>query len=95
MVKIGKDQFEFVPESQNEYRRFSVREIARIQTFPDDFVFKYSRIADAYKMIGNAVPVALAEAFARRIFDDLSGIKIEEPQELAPGKLFTFDELVQ
>lgn len=94
MIKIDTDRFEFAPESQDDYRRFSVREIARIQTFPDDFVFKYSRISDGYKMIGNAVPVALAEAFARRIFDDLSSLKIQDAQELTPGKLFTFNELV-
>lgn len=93
MVKVDTDRFEFDPEHEDEYRRFSVREIARIQTFPDDFIFKYSRISDAYKMIGNAVPVALAEAFARRIFDDLSGMSIKEPQDLLPGKLFTFKEL--
>ena len=40
-------------------RRFSVREIARIQTFPDDFTFDFSRIDSAYKMIGNAIPPVL------------------------------------
>jgi DNA (cytosine-5)-methyltransferase 1 len=39
-----------------ENRRYTIREIARIQSFPDDFVFPYKRIADAYKVIGNAVP---------------------------------------
>jgi len=39
-----------------ENRRMTLREIARIQTFPDDFVFPYTSIAGAYKVIGNAVP---------------------------------------
>jgi DNA (cytosine-5)-methyltransferase 1 len=39
-----------------ENRRFTIREIARIQSFPDNFVFPYKTIADAYKVIGNAVP---------------------------------------
>jgi DNA (cytosine-5)-methyltransferase 1 len=42
----------------------SVRECARIQTFPDDFVFYYNHIAAGYKMIGNAVPVNLAKHVA-------------------------------
>jgi DNA (cytosine-5)-methyltransferase 1 len=41
-------------------RRFTVREIARIQTFPDSFNFDFSRIDSAYKMVGNAIPPALA-----------------------------------
>jgi DNA (cytosine-5)-methyltransferase 1 len=45
----------------------SIRECARIQTFPDDFIFIYKRIADGYKMIGNAVPVKLSEAIAKKI----------------------------
>lgn len=71
MKKIGPDKWEF--ESKNQkYRRLSVRECARIQTFPDDFIFYYNNIADGYKMIGNAVPVELAEVIARRIIKYLS-----------------------
>lgn len=67
MIKIGKDEMIFDPNSPKPYRRLSVRECARIQTFPDKFVFKYSKINDGYKMIGNAVPVKLAEAIALKI----------------------------
>ncbi len=42
----------------------TVREIARIQGFPDDFKFIYQNTNDAYKMIGNAVPVNLAYEIA-------------------------------
>ncbi|MCB0466017.1 MAG: DNA cytosine methyltransferase, partial [Aequorivita sp.] len=45
----------------------SVRECARIQTFPDSFIFHYTHIAAGYKMIGNAVPVNLAKHMALSI----------------------------
>jgi DNA (cytosine-5)-methyltransferase 1 len=57
----------FVPGYENLYRRLSVRECARIQTFPDNFKFYYNNISDGYKMIGNAVPVKLAEVIATEI----------------------------
>ena len=93
MEKVESDKFIFDPANDSLYRRLSVREIARIQTFPDNFVFKYDRIVDAYKMIGNAVPVKLAEAFGRKIYQDLAGLQIGEPSSLRKGKLFTFREL--
>jgi DNA (cytosine-5)-methyltransferase 1 len=64
----------FVPEKENLYRRLSVRECARIQTFPDDFIFKYQNIANGYKMIGNAVPVNFAYHLAQKISKDLKHI---------------------
>jgi DNA (cytosine-5)-methyltransferase 1 len=62
----------FVPGKEKKYRRLSVRECARIQTFPDDFIFKYANIADGYKMIGNAVPVNFANHIARKIYIDIN-----------------------
>lgn len=59
-----------------EDRRFTVREIARIQSFPDDFVFVANSIAGKYKIIGNAVPPKLAYIIANQILDILNG-KIE------------------
>ena len=67
MIKVDKDKRIFDPESLKPYRRLSVRECARIQTFPDDFIFYYNNINDGYKMIGNAVPVKLAENIAKQI----------------------------
>lgn len=49
------------------YRRLSVRECARIQTFPDSFRFVYSDVKDGYKMVGNAVPPRLAYFLALSI----------------------------
>jgi DNA (cytosine-5)-methyltransferase 1 len=76
MVKIGEDKWAF--KSANPiYRRLSVRECARIQTFPDDFVFYYQNVAYGYKMVGNAVPVRLAEAIAGKIKSDLESLQKE------------------
>ena len=71
MVKIGTDKFDFVRDSQ--HRRLTVREIARIQGFPDSFIFKYQNVNDGYKMIGNAVNVDFAEILAKSIQKSLSG----------------------
>jgi DNA (cytosine-5)-methyltransferase 1 len=44
----------------HEPRRYSVREVARFQTFPDTFIFQGNGISEKYKQIGNAVPPELA-----------------------------------
>ncbi|WP_462426394.1 DNA cytosine methyltransferase [Anaerotignum lactatifermentans] len=67
MQKFGKDDCRFVEGSEHLYRRMTIREIARIQGFPDDFQFLYKEINNAYKMIGNAVPVNLAYEIATAI----------------------------
>lgn len=60
MVKVDKNDCRFVEGKEHLYRRMTIREIARIQGFPDSFRFIYQNTNDAYKMIGNAVPVNLA-----------------------------------
>ncbi|MCI7814219.1 MAG: DNA cytosine methyltransferase [Lachnospiraceae bacterium] len=67
MVKVGKDECRFVQGQEHLYRRMTIREVARIQGFPDDFQFIYENTNDAYKMIGNAVPVNLAYEIACEI----------------------------
>jgi DNA (cytosine-5)-methyltransferase 1 len=71
MEFIEKNKKRFVPGKEYLYRRLSVRECARIQTFPDDFIFKYNSVADGYKMVGNAVPVEMAKVLAERIHKDI------------------------
>lgn len=71
MINIGKDKFQFKQGEETLYRRLSVRECARIQTFPDNYIFLYSKIEDGYKMVGNAVPVKLANQIALTIKKDL------------------------
>jgi DNA (cytosine-5)-methyltransferase 1 len=68
MIDTGiKDKKMFVPGSEHLYRRLSVRECARIQTFPDDYSFIYKHPRIGYKMIGNAVPVRLAFHLANQV----------------------------
>lgn len=67
MEKNGKDSFRFVEGKEHLYRRMTIREVARIQGFPDDFKFIYKDVDTAYKMIGNAVPINLAYEVALSI----------------------------
>lgn len=67
MVKLSANRHAFVVGQEHLYRRMSVREVARIQGFPDEFRFLYKRLNDGYKMIGNAVPVNLAYHMAKQI----------------------------
>lgn len=67
MKFIEQNVREFVKGKEDLYRRLSVRECARIQTFPDSFTFYYNHISAGYKMIGNAVPVNLAKHMALSI----------------------------
>ena len=78
MKFLEQNKREFVKGNEHLYRRLSVRECARIQTFPDDFIFYYNDVADGYKMIGNAVPVKFAEAIAKKIMIDLRGIRLKD-----------------
>ncbi len=74
MIKIEKDRFEFAPgaEEKGLVRRLTVREAASVQTFPDSFKFEYTQIVNGYKMVGNAVPVKLAEHIATAVFNYLA-----------------------
>ena len=67
MIKVEKNKQIFAPGYEHLYRRMSVREVARVQTFPDDFIFLYTDVNIGYKMIGNAVPVNLAYHVAMSI----------------------------
>lgn len=71
MIKKSEDLFAFVEGAEEKYRRLSIRECARIQTFPDDYEFIYNVPRNGYKMIGNAVPVNLAKHIAQTIKRDL------------------------
>lgn len=74
MTFISQSKRVFAQGYEHLYRRLSVRECARIQTFPDNFHFLYSDIKDGYKMVGNAVPPRLAWYLAlqmKKAFIDL------------------------
>lgn len=74
MEHVGKDRYIFTDGEENN-RRLSVKEIARIQTFPDWYEFsrgssnrgENAKLDLVYKQIGNAVPVRLALAVAEPI----------------------------
>lgn len=71
MEFISFNQRCFVKGKEHLYRRLSVRECARIQTFPDTFRFIYTDIKDGYKMVGNAVPPRLSQILAEWIYKTL------------------------
>jgi len=87
MVVEGKNERAFVPGAEDLYRRLSVRECARIQTFPDDHLFLYSKVADGYKMVGNAVPVNFAEQLALKIKSDLKDPTKIDRSEVIEGEV--------
>lgn len=72
MEKVAANQCVFAKGQEALYRRMTVREVARLQGFPDDFEFIYTHLNDAYKMIGNAVPVNLAYVVAKGIKEALA-----------------------
>lgn len=68
IAHLYKDGNRFIHYDPQQQRTITVREAARLQSFPDDFEFIGSRGA-AYQMIGNAVPPMLAKAIANAIFE--------------------------
>lgn len=68
----------FEPGYEHLYRRLSVRECARIQTFPDSFKFIYTDVKMGYKMVGNAVPPRLAKCVAISVRKAFEAIEQDE-----------------
>ncbi len=79
----------FVSGQEHLYRRLSVRECARVQTFPDNFIFHYDNISAGYKMIGNAVPVNLAYFLASTIRQQILANEIQNQTETTTNELVT------
>jgi len=89
MELVEKDKRIFVPGKEKLYRRLSVRECARIQTFPEEYKFYYNRVSAGYKMVGNAVPATLAYFIAKKLYAELAPnapcyIHEPEPKSFAP-----------
>lgn len=88
MVKVGQNDCRFVEGKEHLYRRMTIREVARVQGFPDDFKFIYEDTNTAYKMIGNAVPVNLAYeiAVAIKMYLEGNGSCVEIDREVIDAK---------
>ena len=66
MAHLGKDSYSHIHYDSSQARTISVREAARLQSFPDGFVFS-GTMNPAGRQIGNAVPPLLAKALATTI----------------------------
>ena len=88
MVKVGTNDCRFVEGKEHLYRRMTIREVARVQGFPDDFKFIYEDTNTAYKMIGNAVPVNLAYEIAKaiKLYLEGNGSSVEIDTEVIDAK---------
>lgn len=70
MAHIGKDTYSHIHYDSDQARTISVREAARLQSFPDGFRFS-GTMNPAFRQIGNAVPPLMANALAEVIHADL------------------------
>ena len=76
MQFIEQNKRIFVTDKEHLYRRLSVRECARIQTFPDTHKFYYKNVMAGYKMVGNAVPSYLGYYLAQKIMEDMKSLGV-------------------
>jgi len=72
MAHIGKDTYSHIHYDSSQARTISVREAARLQSFPDGFRFS-GTMNPAFRQIGNAVPPLLAYAVCAQAIGDVSG----------------------
>ena len=77
LAHLGKDSYTHIHYDSQQARPISVREAARLQSFPDGFIFA-GTMNPAFRQIGNAVPPLLAMAVADEIHAQLSGVRENE-----------------
>jgi DNA (cytosine-5)-methyltransferase 1 len=80
MAHLGKDCYSHIHYDSAQGRTISIREAARLQSFPDGFVFT-GTMNPAFKQIGNAVPPLLSYAVASSISDSFNQLAINNEQE--------------
>lgn len=77
MAHLGKDSYSHIHFDGEQARTISIREAARLQSFPDGFVFK-GTMNPAFRQIGNAVPPLLAYAIAMAMREPLGCNRLDD-----------------
>lgn len=80
MAHLGKDSYSHIHYDSSQARTISVREAARLQSFPDGFVFQ-GTMNPAFRQIGNAVPPLLARSIAMHVMKTLRQVERESADE--------------
>jgi DNA (cytosine-5)-methyltransferase 1 len=84
MAHLGKDGYSHIHYDSAQARTISVREAARLQSFPDGFVFR-GTMNPAFRQIGNAVPPLLGKAVATEMMATLKGA-LQKQQDVLAAK---------